>query len=51
MKLAGEIPWLEYLTGNFDEKGWGILQENTPKEIREEYEEHKKTARNLFIDI
>ena len=38
MLTLGEAPWVEYLVIN-EETGERTLREDTPKEIREKYEE------------
>lgn len=34
-----------WLTGEFDKEGWGILKDNTPERIRKMYEEHKEKVK------
>ncbi len=34
--------WIKYLSYEKDERGNALLREDTPEEIKKEYEEHKK---------
>lgn len=44
----GEMPWIKWFSGEYDDYNQAKLKVNTPEEIKRKYEEYKKKKKEDF---
>lgn len=49
MMPAKAFRWMNYFSNEWDEYNQIKLREDTPEEIKKEYEEYKKEEKNFFL--
>ena len=44
----GKMPWIKWFSGEYDEHNQAKLKQDTPEDIKKEYEEYKRKKREEF---